>query len=43
VTGSIAMIAITLLVLRETVASVRELAPASADEGLAAVPEPRAT
>jgi hypothetical protein len=43
VAGSLAMIAITLLVLGETVASARELAPASADEGSAAVPEPRAT
>ena len=43
VTCSIAMIAITLLVLRETVASARETAPVSADEGSAAVPEPRPT
>jgi Gpi18-like mannosyltransferase len=43
VAGSLAMIAITLLVLGETVASARKLAPASADEGSAAVPEPRPT
>jgi Gpi18-like mannosyltransferase len=43
VAGSIAMIAITLLVLGETVASAREQAPASADDGSAAVPGPRAT
>jgi hypothetical protein len=43
VVGSLAMIAITLLVLSETVASAREPAPASADEGSAPLPEPRAT
>jgi hypothetical protein len=43
VAGSIAMIAITLLVLGETVDSAREAAPASVDEGSAPVPEPRAT
>jgi Gpi18-like mannosyltransferase len=43
VAGSLAMIAITLLVLAETVASARTLAPALADEGSAAVPEPRPT